>query len=83
MTSVSEKNKWKALAFSTPDPFSFHHLSRASLGLCDWRHLWTLLLRHVQEGRQESLAIFLMHALADMFWLESHVSLDPLGKLIL
>ena len=50
-----------------PDPLFFPHLSGASLGPCDWRHLWTLLLRHVQEGRQESLAIFLMHALADMF----------------
>ena len=50
-----------------PDPLFFPHLSRASLGLCDWRHLWTLLLRHVQEGRQESLAIFPHACPVDMF----------------
>ena len=41
------------------------------------------LLRHVQEGRQESLAIFPHACLGRYVWLESHVSLDPLGKLIL
>ena len=65
------------------DPFFFPHLSGASLGPCDWRHLWTLLLLHVQEGRQESLAIFSHACLGRYVWLESHVSLDQLGKLIL
>lgn len=65
------------------DPFFFPHLSGASLGPCDWRHLWTLLLLHVQEGRQESLAIFPRACLGRYVWIESHVSLDPLGKLIL
>lgn len=65
------------------DPFFFPHLSGASLGPCDWRHLWTLLLLHVQEGRQESLAIFPHACLGRYVWLESYVSLDQLGKLIL
>ena len=65
------------------DPFFFPHLSGASLGPCDWRHLWTLLLLHVQESRQESLAIFPHACLGRYVWIESHVSLDPLGKLIL
>ena len=65
------------------DPFFFPHLSGASLGPCDWRHLWTLLLLHVQEGRQEFLAIFPHARLGRYVWIESHVSLDPLGKLIL
>ena len=81
MTSVSEKNKWKALAFSTLIRF-FPHLSRA---------LWALVIgsfmdssiRHVQESRQESLAIFPHACLGRYVWLESHVSLDQLGKLIL
>ena len=65
------------------DPFFFPHLSGASLGPCDWRHLWTLLLLHVQEVRQESLAIFPHACLGRYVWIWSHVSLDPLGKLIL
>ena len=65
------------------DPFFFPHLSGASLGPCDWRHLWTLLLLHVQEGRQESLAIFPHACFGRYVWIESHVSLGPLGKLIL
>lgn len=65
------------------DPFFFPHLSGASLGPCDWRRLWTLLLLHVQEGRQESLAIFPHACLGRYVWLEPHVSLDQLGKLIL
>ena len=35
------------------------------------------------QGRQESLAIFPHACLGRYVWLESHVSLDPLGKLIL
>ena len=66
-----------------PDPLFFPHLSGASLGPCDWRHLWTLLLLHVQEGSQESLAIFPHACLGRYVWLESYVSLDQLGKLIL
>ena len=82
MTSVSEKNKWKALAFSTLIRFLSTPIKGFS-GPCDWRHLWTLLLLHVQEGRQESLAIFPHACLGRYVWLESHVSLDQLGKLIL
>ena len=35
------------------------------------------------QGRQESLAIFPHACLGRYVWLESHVSLDQLGKLIL
>ena len=35
------------------------------------------------QGRQESLAIFPHACLGRYVWIESHVSLDPLGKLIL
>ena len=35
------------------------------------------------QGRQESLAIFPRACLGRYVWIESHVSLDPLGKLIL
>ena len=35
------------------------------------------------QGRQESLAIFPHAYLGRYVWIESHVSLDPLGKLIL
>ena len=35
------------------------------------------------QGRQKSLAIFPHACLARYVWIESHVSLDPLGKLIL
>ena len=45
------------------DPFFFPHLSGASLGPCDWRHLWTLYKKVVKN----LLPFFLMHALADMF----------------
>ena len=35
------------------------------------------------QGRQESLAIFPHACLGRYVWIESHVSLDSLGKLIL
>ena len=65
-----------------PDPLFFPYLSRASLGPCDWRHLWTLLLLHVQEGRQESLAIFPHACLGRYVWLELNLSLGKLELLV-
>ena len=67
MTSVSEKNKWKALAFSTLIRFSFHTYQ----GL-----LWALVIGVIyglcyyvmyKKVVKNLLPFFLMHALADMF----------------
>lgn len=67
MTSVSEKNKWKALAFSTLIRFFFHTYQ----GL-----LWALVIGVIyglfyyvmyKKVVKNLLPFFLMHALADMF----------------
>lgn len=67
MTSVSEKNKWKALAFSTLIRFSFHTYQ----GL-----LWAFVIGVIyglfyyvmyKKVVKNLLPFFLMHALADMF----------------
>lgn len=67
MTSVSEKNKWKALGFSTLIRFSFHTYQ----GL-----LWALVIGVIyglfyyvmyKKVVKNLLPFFLMHALADMF----------------
>lgn len=67
MTSVSEKNKWKALAFSTLIRFPFHTYQ----GL-----LWALVIGVIyglfyyvmyKKVVKNLLPFFLMHALADMF----------------
>ncbi|MFR4639115.1 MAG: hypothetical protein ACLT8H_07835 [Streptococcus parasanguinis] len=67
MTSVSEKNKWKALAFSTLIRFSFHTYQGASLGPCDWRHYGLFYYVMYKKVVKNLLPFFLMHALADMF----------------
>ena len=83
MTSVSEKNKWKALAFSTLIRFSFHTYQ----GL-----LWALVIGVIYglfyyfmyKKVVKNLLPFFPHAcLGRYVWLESHVSLNQLGKLIL
>ena len=67
MTSVSEKNKWKALAFSTLIRFSFHTYQG---------FLWALVIGVIyglfyyvmyKKVVKNLLPFFLMHALADMF----------------
>ena len=44
---------------------------------------WIISPNARPQGRQESLAIFPHACLGRYVWIESHVSLDPLGKLIL
>ena len=67
MTSVSEKNKWKALAFSTLIRFCFHTYRVL---------LWALVIGVIyglfyyvmyKKVVKNLLPFFLMHALADMF----------------
>ena len=68
MTSVSEKNKWKALAFSTLIRFSFHTyqgLLWAPCGLASFMDLFYYFM--YKKVVKNLLPFFLMHALADMF----------------
>ena len=57
-------------------------LSHGSSWIAEIIH-WIISPNVRLQGRQESLAIFPHTCLGRYVWIESHVSLDPLGKLIL
>ena len=61
MTSVNDKYKWWALAYSILNSDFLPYLPRFALGSGHWSYLWTLLLCSLQEGDQKPFAI-LPHA---------------------